>query len=309
MPVVLLAVGLLGPRAGLPAPVFFAFLGGAIALYAVSLADDFLTLSTTVRFAVQFAAAGGFMAAVISAWPADAITVLEFTIPISKPGIGVPWSFGLLVFWSLLTLWLVASTNIYNFMDGIDGIAGVQAAVAGIAWCIFGALFSSPFVCFLGACVAAGALGFLTLNWPPAKMFMGDAGSTVLGYIFAAMPLLFVVESRQPASFNGSLIAAALVLWPFLVDGSFTILRRLKKRENILKAHRSHLYQRLVIAGKSHLQITLVYGGLALVGAGLAWRVVAGAPYAVATAVGIVALAFVSLWTWTIAVEKNDARR
>lgn len=126
----------------------------------------------------------------------------------------------------------------------------------------------------------------------------------MLGYMFAAVPLLFVAESKQPASFNGALIAAALVMWPFLVDGAFTILRRLKKRENILKAHRSHIYQRLVIAGKSHLQVTSLYGALAIVGAALGWRVIAGAPYAVSTAVGIVALAFVGLWIWTVVVEK-----
>lgn len=101
---------------------------------------------------------------------------------------------------------------------------------------------------------------------------MGDAGSTVLGYILATLPLVAVVESRwavrsllrqdfggqaaRGVSLDVLLVAATLVLWPFLVDGAFTILRRLKNRENILKAHRSHLYQRLVIAGKSHLHVT-----------------------------------------------------
>lgn len=139
MPVVLLAVGLLGPRAGLPAPVFFAFLGGAVALYAVSLADDFLTLSTTVRFAVQFAAAFAFLWAIWQSWPPDAAAALSTVYRPLSTAIS-PQS---TVYW-LLAIWLVGTLNIYNFMDGIDGIAGLQAVVAGIAWCIFGTMLSAP---------------------------------------------------------------------------------------------------------------------------------------------------------------------
>jgi hypothetical protein len=108
---------------------------------------------------------------------------------------------------------------------------------------------------------------------------MGDAGSTVLGYIFAVMPLLVIVEAKPARHAERFLMAAVLVVWPFLADGTFTILRRLRKRENIFKAHRSHLYQRLVIAGRSHREVTLVYGALAVVGGGLAWCVVTDVPF------------------------------
>lgn len=213
-----------------------------------------------------------------------------------------------MVLWSLLTIWIVGALNIYNFMDGIDGIAGIQAVVAGVAWAIFGALLGAPYVAFVGAIVAAGALGFLTLNWPPAKIFMGDAGSTVLGYMFAVMPMLIVVEAKEAGGFDRALLAAALVLWPFLVDGTFTIFRRLRNRENILKAHRSHLYQRLVIAGKSHQQVTLVYGALAVVGALLGWRVLIGAPLAIEVAVLGVGVSFVLLWRWVVSTERRVTR-
>lgn len=317
MPVVLLAVGLMGPRAGLPGGMVAALLGGATALFVISLADDFFTLSASVRFAVQFVAAGGFVGTVLSAWPADTVSGFGFWVSISDSGFGVPWSRGPVVSWShgplvlltLLTLWLVGTINIFNFMDGIDGIAGLQAVVAGSAWCVFGTLFSAPFVAFLGACTAAGATGFLTLNWPPAKIFMGDAGSTVLGFLFAAAPLVFVIETKRAVALDRAVIAAALVLWPFLVDGTFTIFRRLWNRENILKAHRSHLYQRLVIAGKSHVQVTLVYGALAGSGGMLAWGVLRSTEYGLLLAAVVVALSFLALWRWTVVSEMRAKRR
>ncbi len=136
--------------------------------------------------------------------------------------------------------------------------------MAGLAWAVWGHWLGAPFVSALGLLSAAAAVGFLTLNWPPARIFMGDAGSTVLGFLLAAAPLLAAVEGQL--AFDHLLIAAALALWPFLVDGTFTLFRRLGRGENILQAHRSHLYQRLVIAGQTHRRVTLVYGALALVG-------------------------------------------
>ena len=112
----------------------------------------------------------------------------------------------------------------------------------------------------------------------------------------------------RPHSSSGPTSPSLRRARPFLADGTFTILRRLKNRENILKAHRSHLYQRLVIAGRSHLQVTLLYGALAVVGAGLAWRVVAGVAYAFPLAVGIVAVLFVGLWGWTVMTEGMGKR-
>ena len=153
----------------------------------------------------------------------------------------------------------------------------------------------------LGLFSAGAAVGFLTLNWPPARIFMGDAGSTVLGFLFAAAPLVAAGES--PAAFDHLLIAAALALWPFLVDGTFTIFRRLGRGENILQAHRSHLYQRLVIAGQTHRRVTLVYGALALVGVGFGTLVVRGVLGAVPLAIGGVGVCFLGLWRWVCRVE------
>ncbi len=306
VPVLAVALGLwtgwIG-RLGLPGA---ALLAGVVLLYGISLADDFLTLPTGIRFAVQGLAAGLLLAAVfpplahrldfLGTWLGSGsvagATDLSLTLVLSLLGLAV---------------WLVGTVNLYNFMDGIDGIAGLQAVVAGLAWAAWGQWLGAPFVSALGLLSAAAAVGFLTLNWPPARIFMGDAGSTVLGFLFAAAPLVAAGES--PLAFDRLLIAAALALWPFLVDGTFTVFRRLGRGENILQAHRSHLYQRLVIAGRSHQTVTLVYGALAGVGVGLGSRVVLGMPGAVPWAVGGVGVLFAGLWSWVGREEARVRRR
>lgn len=298
MPVVLGAIGLFAPHGAMPAGMFAVFLGGAALLFVVGLIDDVVSLSTGLRFAVQFSVAGALLAVSAKFWPTGA-EAGGWAALLRPPSWG---------FW-LLALWIVGVLNLYNFMDGIDGLAGVQAVIAGTAWAAAGVAMSAPTVAYAGTALAAGALGFLSLNWPPAKIFMGDAGSTVLGFCFAALPLLLVVETGRPAQFELLLTAGALAVWPFLVDGAFTILRRLGKGENILQAHRSHLYQRLVIAGVSHARVTAVYGALALLGTVLAWRVLRGEAWAVTTAVAVVAAAFALLWGWVLRCERRQAAR
>jgi UDP-N-acetylmuramyl pentapeptide phosphotransferase/UDP-N-acetylglucosamine-1-phosphate transferase len=302
VPVLAVALGLWAGwagRLGLPGA---ALLAGVILLYSISLADDFLTLPTGIRFAVQGVAAGLLLAAVFPPL-ADRLDFLG-TWFASGSAAGAP-GLSLTLVLSLLGLgvWLVGTVNLYNFMDGIDGIAGLQAVVAGLAWAAWGQWLGAPFVSVLGLLSAAAAVGFLTLNWPPARIFMGDAGSTVLGFLFAAAPLLAAVESQL--AFDRLLIAAALALWPFLVDGTFTIFRRLGRGENILQAHRSHLYQRLVIAGQTHRRVTLVYGALAAVGVAFGTLVVRGVPGAVPLAIGGVGLCFLGLWRWVCRVEER----
>jgi UDP-N-acetylmuramyl pentapeptide phosphotransferase/UDP-N-acetylglucosamine-1-phosphate transferase len=287
VPILLIGLVALWWSAALPLVSRAAYLAGAIALFTVSLVDDFYRLSTTNRFIVQFAVAGAIVGATLTAQPVGVIGVVEVFIA------------------GILIIGVVGLLNVYNFMDGIDGLAGLQAVVAGLAWWVCARYLGAPAAGSLGLVLAAGAMGFLTLNWPPAKIFMGDAGSTVLGFSFAVLPLLVWVEKKPAVGFYGLLSVALLVVWPFLADGTFTILRRLKNRENILRAHRSHLYQRLVIAGKSHRLVTVVYGVLAAIGAGLGWGVVSGLPYATIVAVGVVAGLFIALWQWTVVTERE----
>ncbi|MEX0944856.1 MAG: glycosyltransferase family 4 protein [Balneolaceae bacterium] len=160
--------------------------------------------------------------------------------------------------------WITGTTNIYNFMDGVDGISSVQSIFAALGWSIFFYLNGEADLFALNLFVIVGVGAFLMLNWPPAKIFMGDVGSLFLGFLFSVMP--FLAFYFDPFLEIGELIwFAGILLWPFLFDGSYTIFRRLFNGENIFEAHRSHLYQKLNINGWSHKAITILYAVFSLI--------------------------------------------
>src|SRR5262249_43741718 len=152
--------------------------------------------------------------------------------------------------------------NAYNFMDGIDGIAGVQAVVAASSWVIIASQSGAGVFFFLFLILFGSSFGFLFHNWSPARIFMGDVGSAFLGFTFAAAPLLVSRESTFQASLLP--ISGVLILWPFLFDTVLTMVRRFIRRERIWIAHRDHLYQSLIIAGYKHSRVSIVYGFLAI---------------------------------------------
>ena len=231
-----------------------ALLLAAAVIYALGMADDVINLPSGLRLAVQGAVAVGFLAAVDRHLPAS----------------------GTMPQWAILTLlwfWLVGLTNAYNFMDGIDGIAGIQAVVAGAYWLLVaGGLQTSAGV--IAACITGAAAGFLVFNWAPARIFMGDAGSTLLGFLFAALPLLALGQASGRSSPWLGLLGGMLAVWPFVLDTTVTFARRLGRGENVFQAHRSHLDQHLALRWGSHRLVALLYGGLAVLGALLAWLVV-----------------------------------
>jgi UDP-N-acetylmuramyl pentapeptide phosphotransferase/UDP-N-acetylglucosamine-1-phosphate transferase len=145
-------------------------------------------------------------------------------------------------------VWLV---NLYNFMDGMDGFAAGMAlfgfsAFAGLGW-----LGGVPLFSLASACVALAAAGFLTRNFPPARIFLGDSGSSSLGLLVAAFSLWGADLGLFP------LWSAWLAFSPFILDATWTLLARMARRERIWEAHRSHHYQRLVLAGWSHRRTLL----------------------------------------------------
>jgi Fuc2NAc and GlcNAc transferase len=147
---------------------------------------------------------------------------------------------------------LVWMTNLYNFMDGIDGIAGAQATFVSFSILLF-SLFARQFQFAPMLVVVAGAsLGFLFFNWQPAKIFMGDVGSTFLGFFLGAISLLlFKLEVLS--------IPTLLILWAtFFGDATFTLLRRLFSGVNVTAAHRDHAYQHAVMRGFSHRKVVLI---------------------------------------------------
>lgn len=233
-----------------PVYAFLAYAGGAALIALVGWFDDLNPLSSELRFVVHCGAA--------------LLIIWAFGYP---EVIGVPFFgearfgwFGLL----LALIWLVGLTNAYNFMDGIDGIAGGQGVVAGIGWFLLGRQGAPHPIALLGLLLAAGCLGFLGQNWPPARIFMGDVLSTFLGFTFAAMAIIAAKDDPRLVA------AGALLVWPFVFDTIFTLLNRIRKGERPGSAHRSHLYQRLVIAGCSHGFVSVLYIGHAAAGAALA---------------------------------------
>lgn len=260
-----------------------AFSLGASLIAWVSWRDDRRPLSNRVRFGAH---AVGALAVIvlIGSWRMVELPLLPmFTLG----WLGIPLTF----------FWLVGLTNAYNFMDGIDGLAGGQAVVAGLGWLALGVFTDLPLVSLLGVLVAGSSLGFLGHNWSPARIFMGDVGSAFLGFTLATLTVFGeIADSRLP-------FAGILVLWPFVFDTTFTLLRRLRHGENIFAAHRSHLYQRLIIAGWRHHTVTLLYLGLALVGVGLALAWVGKLPGSAPAAALLPPLCALLLWWGVVRVE------
>ena len=197
-------------------------------------------------------------------------------------------------------LWMLGLTNAYNFMDGIDGIASGQALIAGLTWAIIGYMSGEVFVGLIGVLLAGTSLGFLFHNWPPARIFMGDVGSAFIGFVLAVLPIIAGQEDSR------IMVAGFLIVWPFIFDTSFTLVHRMIKKENIFEAHRSHVYQRLVIAGYTHRFVTLIYMGLALTGAILAILWVKDSCGSDILVILIPALLFFCLWRTTIRAEKRS---
>lgn len=171
---------------------------------------------------------------------------------------------------ALAVIGIVWAVNLFNFMDGIDGLAAVEAASVAACGAILLGMSHDSGGAAVAAALAAGALAFLYWNWMPARIFLGDVGSNFLGFALAVLAVWSENTTGTPAILWG--VAAML----FVADATITLLRRLARHENVIEAHRSHAYQRLVQAGWSHAQVSLGALGLNVLLGGLAiwcqWR-------------------------------------
>ena len=156
--------------------------------------------------------------------------------------------------------WLIGMTNAYNFMDGINGIASVEAIVASGTLALLAFRHGDGEAAAILMAVLGACAGFLPWNFPSGSIFMGDTGSGMLGLALGA--LILRVATRPI-----DLVTGTLPLLPFLLDAGATLLARVWRREHILTPHRSHYYQRLVALGYSHTAVTAVWGSLAVAGA------------------------------------------
>jgi UDP-N-acetylmuramyl pentapeptide phosphotransferase/UDP-N-acetylglucosamine-1-phosphate transferase len=240
-----LALWLAGEGAAAPDNFWIVLIAGGL-LALISWFDDVRGgLPAALRFAAQAIAVGAGLFALPNSG-----SVFQGALP---PALDLALS-------GLIWLWFL---NLFNFMDGIDGIAGSQTASAGIGLFALGILF--PAAAGLGPyalVMAAVAIGFLPWNWQPARIFLGDVGSVPLGYVIGW--LLLSLASI------GLWQAALLLVLYFTADATFTLLRRLARGERIWRAHHEHYYQFAVAAGRSHAHVVLVITGANLLLAGLA---------------------------------------
>ncbi len=262
--------------AGVPSQSWWVLAGVGAIVAIVSLVDDLRPMPAGVRFAVHLGAAVAVLAVV---GPLEAVVLGARAFPL--PG----WLGA-----TVLLLWVAGFINAFNFMDGIDGIAGGQALVAGLGWILVGGALQAPALVLAGALVAGSAAGFLGHNWPPASIFMGDAGSALLGFLLAACPVLL--------GGTAAWVPGVLLVWPFVFDTTVTLVRRLIQGEPVWQAHRSHLYQRLAPERPRHGQVAALYMSLAAVGGLLAiWTVQVDGPQGQAFVVPLaLAVAAASLW-------------
>lgn len=248
-----LAVGAALVAATVPLPSALGWVGaGAVLLAAVGFLDDRTGIGSGRRLLVHLAAAGLVVAA--------GLGLGRIALPGASLALAVPLGGVITV---LFLIWFV---NLYNFMDGMDGFAGGMAVFGFGGLAVFGVLGHEPAFAALNAVVAAAAAGFLVYNFPPARIFLGDAGSPLLGY-FAGVSSLWGVRLGLFAIW-----VPVLIFSPFIVDATVTLVRRALRGERVWEAHCSHYYQRLVRLGWGHRRTVLAeYALMAAVVASALW--------------------------------------
>lgn len=220
------------------APLAAALIGGGLFIAAIGLRDDRHSLSTGIRLLAHLAAAA-WAVYILGGVPSIRVGGLIVSLGIWGDMAGI-----------IAIVWVL---NLFNFMDGIDGIAASEAAfVTGIGGVLAIAFEQNYAVGFSAFAITAATLAFLWWNWSPAKIFMGDVGSGYLGYSIAVIGLA-----------AGRASPIALLVWiilggVFFTDATITLLLRFVRGERIYLAHRDHAYQHLAARWGSHCRVTLL---------------------------------------------------
>jgi UDP-N-acetylmuramyl pentapeptide phosphotransferase/UDP-N-acetylglucosamine-1-phosphate transferase len=215
-----------------------------LALAAISARDDVRDVGIVARLAVQAAAA---------AWAAVAL--------VASPG---PWTFAASIECVLFVFAIGWASNLYNFMDGSDGLAASMGAIGFAAYGAAALAHGHALAAIPLFALAAALVPFLVVNRPPARMFLGDVGAVPLGFLASAFGIAGIVQGLWPAWFP------LLVFLPFVADASVTLARRMLRRERWWEGHRSHYYQRLAQSGAGHAGTLRVYVALIAGAAGTA---------------------------------------
>jgi Fuc2NAc and GlcNAc transferase len=214
-----------------------ALVGGGSGVAVVGFLDDQYRLRAGIRLAVHIVAA---------LWALKCLGGLP-PVQIGHQLVDLGWGGQ-----GLALVGIVWVLNLFNFMDGIDGIAASEAVFIAVSGALLGLVYApASGVAAAGLAVGAASVGFLLWNWPPATIFMGDVGSGYLGYLIAVLAL--AATRINPAAVWIWLILGGV----FFVDATVTVVRRALRRERLHQAHRGHAYQRLAQRWGSHRRVTL----------------------------------------------------
>jgi UDP-GlcNAc:undecaprenyl-phosphate GlcNAc-1-phosphate transferase len=225
---------------------FYGFALSALLIAAISFYDDMENRSFFVKLLTQIVAV---------------VVVLAVGLVIDK--INIPFSGDVELGWlgyPLSFLWIIGLTNAFNFMDGLDGLAGGVSLIASLFFCAITFTQGSIFVYIISYTIIAGTLGFWVYNFPRARIFMGDVGSAFLGFTFAVLAIMAARYDHSHTSF----FVMPLLLFHFIYDTAFTFSRRLLSGQKVTEPHRTHLYQLFQRLGYSHPAVTVFHCGLSL---------------------------------------------
>ena len=247
---------LFGDRAHINQRYMQSFIGSSLLIAAISFYDDIHEKSAQFKLVSQLIAV---------------FTVLASGLVLDKLALPFFGYIDLGITGYLISLiWIVGLTNACNFMDGLDGLVGGVTAIASLFLMAICYYQGSHFVYMTGYTLLAGSLGFLILNRPPAKIFMGDIGSTFIGFTFAT---LAIIASRYDES-HISFFVVPLLLFNIIYDVILTLIRRKLNKEKLTEAHRTHIYQLMHRLGYTHLEVSLTHYSMTfLQGLGALWMI------------------------------------
>jgi UDP-GlcNAc:undecaprenyl-phosphate GlcNAc-1-phosphate transferase len=211
-------------------PDFLYLIPFLLVLITLSFLDDLITIKPLIRLAVHFLTAFAFL----------------FTFDLHSN----------YLFLIILLFYLVWVINLYNFMDGSDGLAAGMSVIGFSCYAVLSIILGDLNFAIFNIIIITACISFLFFNFPPAKIFMGDTGSIPLGFLCGALGIIGWYKLLWPLWFP------LIVFSPFIIDSSITLLKRFIKKDSLTEAHRSHYYQRAILIGYSHKQVLVLSCGI-----------------------------------------------
>lgn len=224
---------------------FLGFIAGALIIAFLGMADDIKNLSARFKFAIQI------VAALVVVFSGTRIHIVSWSIPSSLSFLSIP----------LTVIWIVGVTNAVNLIDGMDGLASGVSAIAAICLMVLCIMTGSELAVLLTAVLAGACMGFLPRNFNPAEIFMGDTGSTFLGFVLAVTSILGVFKGYVLLA----VVVAILCLGLPIFDTLFAIARRIIHHKPIMEPDRGHMHHRLIDKGYSQKQAAIILYGISII--------------------------------------------